>query len=61
MKEQMSLSEYKKKVIDYYKKTYQTSTEGIENLQKIPDRYWQTLMEDFSAETAAQGLRSGLL
>lgn len=61
MKKQMNLIEYKKKVIDYYKKIYQTSTEGIENLQKTPDRYWQRLMEDFSVETAAQGLRSGLL
>ncbi|MCR5569750.1 MAG: hypothetical protein K6G31_10805 [Paludibacteraceae bacterium] len=58
--QQMTLEEYKKKVIDLMNKQSPLSTEEIENLTKWNNRYWEQLMSDFSPEVAA-GINSGLI
>ena len=59
--QQMTLEEYKKKVIDLMNKQSPLSTEEIENLTKWNNRYWEQLMSDFSPEVAAAEINSGLI
>lgn len=59
--QQMTLEEYKKKVIDLMNKQSPLSTEEIENLQRASNEGWEQLMNDFSPEVAAAGISSGLI
>lgn len=57
----MSLEQYKKKAMDYLKKTYPTSTAMQDSLTRVSDKEWREYMKDFSPETAVQGMVSGLI
>ena len=61
MNTQMSLEEYKKRALDYCRKTSPAFIEILEDSRKVSNDEWRQLMEDFSPEVAVQGMASGLI
>ena len=57
----MTLEEYKKKVIELLKMQYPDFTDTLKSLEDIPKSGWQQYMDDFSPEIAVQGIISGLI
>jgi hypothetical protein len=60
MKQQMTLEEYKKKVIELLITKHNYTTEEAKEFLINPEELWLQLMKDFSPEIAAQYLNSGL-
>ena len=58
---QMTLEEYKKKVIDLIRTQSPAYTEEIEKLQRMSDKGWQEYMKDFSPEAMACGIVMNLI
>ena len=60
---QMSLEEYKKKVIGLLmpKSGNITKTELVISLEMMSDEAWEAYMEEFSPEAAACGFRMNLI
>lgn len=63
MNQQMTLEEYKKKVISLLtpKSKNTIKTDMVKSLETLSDESWEEYMKDFSPETAAQGFISGLI
>ena len=63
MNQQMSLEEYKKKVINLLtpKSKNTIKTDMVKSLETLSDESWEEYMRDFSPEIAAQGLIAGLI
>ncbi|MBR4423409.1 MAG: hypothetical protein IKS68_04210 [Mailhella sp.] len=63
MNQQMSLQEYKKKAEEYLMKLYPGTTPKDAELwsSTTSNGWWEQYMEDFSPETAVQGIVAGLI
>lgn len=60
MNQQISLEDYKAKVIYLLIRKYNYNTEEVGEILQNPDELWKQLMKDFSPEIASQYLNSDL-
>lgn len=63
MNQQMTLEEYKKRVIDLLTPKSQNTikTDVVKSLEIMKNETWEEYMKDFSPEIVAQGFISGLI
>ena len=61
MNTQMSLEEYKKKVVELMSERTKLTTADKNRLLNNNKELWEACLEDFSPEECAQGMLSGLL